>query len=411
MKICRIIYTYAPYQVGGGDIYVSKISRVLADNGHKEVIISINPTRKDIIEENGNIKIYRFSPANVSTFHVIAKKNLLLQGIWTLLDIYSPYAYYKILGILKKEKPDIVHIHTPIDLTLSVFDAVANVDLPMVLTIHDYIFLCRRFVLLHSNGEICTESNVNLLCRIYRQFCKSILNDKLNIVISPSKFALDLYKKNGFFIDTEAKILPHGIDLDSSRFQDNNTVRHRSKNTFDILYTGGLTKHKGIHVLIKAFRLIQNSNIRLHIVGKGIYEAELKRLAGNDKRIIFHGKFLNQDLEKFYHNSDIVVVPSVWYEVRSNVIPEAFRTGVPVIGSRIGAIPEFIQDNYNGFLFDPTDERQLQTIILDLIEHPDKLRTLGKNASESVKEYEMSKYITRLIGIYDEAIKINKNRK
>ena len=55
MKICSIIYTYTPYQVGGGDIHVSKISHALAESSHKEVIISINPTRKDIIEENGNI--------------------------------------------------------------------------------------------------------------------------------------------------------------------------------------------------------------------------------------------------------------------------------------------------------------------------------------------------------------------
>ncbi len=410
MKICRIIYTYSPYQVGGGDIYAAKISRALATNGHKEVIISISQSHKDIIEENGNVKIYRFPPANVSALHMIAKRHLLLQGIWTLLDIYSPYAYYKILSVLKKEIPDVVHIHTPIDLTLAVFDAVANVGLPMVLTIHDYIFLCRRFVLLHSNGDICTESNINPFCRIYRQFCRSILNNKVDMVISPSQFSLELYKLNGFFRNTQGRILPHGIDVNIPDYPRNvENIRKKDK-ILNILYAGGLTKHKGVHVLINAFKIIKNQNLRLHIVGGGAYDKRLKNLADNDGRIVFHGKFLNNDMQKFYYDSDVLVVPSIWYEVRSNVIPEAFRAGIPVIGSKIGAIPEFVRDNYNGFLFNPGDEIQLKEILENIAASPDKLKTLGKNAREYVKEFEMNNYINNLTAIYKEAIEINKRK-
>lgn len=406
MKICRIISAYSPHSFGGADLYAEKISREIVKKGNPTVIITINPNRGDEYEEDKGTKIYRFHPFNVSTVHKIGKESILRQGVWTLLDIYSYYSYCKIKRILQNEKPDIVHLHTPVDLTLSAFSAVKSLGLPLVYTLHDYLLLCRRVVLLHANGGICTEKNINPFCRMYRQFSKNIVNKSVDLVISPSEFTLKLYKENGFFINTKAKVLPHGIDL--SRFQDNSVTRNRKENTFNILYTGSLTRHKGVHILIKAFRMIQNLNIRLHIVGEGIYEIELKRLAKNDERIIFHGKFLNQDLEKFYNEADIVVVPSIWYEVRSNVIPEAFRASVPVIGSRIGAIPEFIRDNYNGFLFDPTDEWQLKKIIIDTIEHPDKLKILGKNAFESVKEYEMSKYITRLIKIYEEAFDIYK---
>lgn len=411
MKICRIIYTYSPYQLGGGDIYTTYISRTLADNGHKEVIISISPIHKDIIEENGNIKIYRFPPLNVSTFHTIAKKNLLLQGIWTLLDIYSPHAYYKILSILKIEKPDVVHIHTPVDITLSAFDAVKSLGLPLVYTLHDYLLLCRRIVLLHANGKICTEKNINPFCRLYRQFSKNIVNKSVDLVISPSEFTLKLYRENGFFINTEKVILPHGIDLDLYQPEKSDEAKNNNKSTIDILYTGSLTRHKGIHVLIKAFRAIQNLNLRLHIVGGGVYEKKLKRLAGDDNRIIFHGKFANKEIHQFYHNSDILAVPSIWYDVRPNVIPEAYRDGVPAIGADIGGIPELIRENQTGFLFKPGDAGDLKRVLEMIISHPQELKRLGKNAFEFVKQFEMAEYLDKLIEAYGQAIEINNHKK
>ena len=397
MKICRMIYTYSPYQLGGGDIYTAYISRALADNGHKEVIISISPMHKDIVEENGNIKIYRFPPLNVSTFHTIAKKHLLLQGIWTLLDIYSPYAYYKILSILKKEKPDVAHIHTPIDLTLSGFDAVANVGLPTVLTVHDYIFLCRRFVLSHSNGDICTENNINPLCRFYRQFCRRILNNKVDIVISPSKFPLNLYKMNGFFKNCETIVLPHGIELDREGNTDNAKNENSGRSILNISYIGSLTKHKGVHILISAFRSIKNENIRLHIVGGGVCETELRRMSGDDNRIIFHGKFSNKEIRRFYQDSDVLIVPSIWYDVRPNVILEAYRDGVPVIGADIGGIPELVIENQTGFLFKSGDVEDLKRVLEIAINNPQLLKRLSKNVSEFVKQFEMEKYLTWLL--------------
>jgi glycosyltransferase involved in cell wall biosynthesis len=185
----------------------------------------------------------------------------------------------------------------------------------------------------------------------------------------------------------------------------------KKKTTFDILYVGGLTRHKGTHILINAFKAIRYQHARLCIIGTGINERELKSLAADDARIVFYGKCSNSGLNSFYNKADIVVVPSVWYEVRSNVIPEAFRAGVAVIGSRIGAIPEFIQDGYNGFLFEPGDDVQLRKILEYVIAFPEKLVVLGNNAKDYVQTFEMSRYIERLTGIYNLAIHINKNSK
>lgn len=411
MKICRIISAYSPYSFGGSDIYAEKISRETVKRGNLTVVITINPFKGDTYNEDEGTKIYRFHPFNVSTVHSIGKKSVLHQGIWTLLDIYNYYSYAKIINILKQEKPDIVHLYTQADHTLSAFHAVKFLGLPLVYTIDDYILFCRRVVLLHANGGICTEKNISPVCRLYRQFSKDIVNKCVDLVISPSEFALNLHKKNGFFSNTEARVLPHGIELDNDESGNKKSQANSKKQTLDILYTGGLTRHKGIHTLIEAFRMIKNPDVRLHIVGGGVYEKELKRLAGRDFRIIFHGRFKNKEMREFYRNSDLLVVPSIWFEVMGNVIHEAFREGVPVIGANIGGIPEMVIENQTGYLFKPGDALDLKRVLESAIDNLQRLEILSKNCLEFVKQFEMDKYLDRLIGFYGEAIEINKKNR
>lgn len=408
MKICILANIYSSQAIGGENIYIERISKKLIENNHKIVFIVINHDKEKNVEENGKIKIYRIIPFNLNTFNHIAKRTIIEQGIWTILDIYNYYSYFQIKNILKHEKPDVVHIHTPVDMTLSAFNAVKDEKIPLVFTLHDYLLLCRRIVLLHANGKICCNKNINPLCRIYRNFSKNIVNRTVDTVIAPSRFILELYKKFGFFTESSIFLLSHGIDL--KKDEDIPTVKNICECGIDVLYVGSLTKHKGVDILIQAVSKIKSDKIKLHIVGEGVIERDLKKVAMGDKRIIFYGKVKNENIHKFYLMSDILVVPSVWYEVFGIVIQEAFRAGVPVIGSRIGGIPEIIKDDYNGYLFKAGDIGELKDILENIVKNPKKLAVLSRNAYESVSRYEMSKHVDELTSIYEEAIAKNKLR-
>lgn len=397
--------------MGGADIYAERISKELVKRGHKIVIISSNPEKGTIIEKRGNIKIYRFHPLNISTFNTIGKENILIQAIWGLLAFYNLYTYKKVKEILKKEGPSVVHIHTPLfDIGLSVFDAVESLNLSSVLTLHDYIPICPKGLLLHNNSKICTNRNINPLCKIYREFSKRIVNSKPDIIISPSQFNLDIHKKNGVFKNSKTILECYGTELndfDSSKDIKNANNKEKQMN---VLYVGQLLKHKGVQTLVEAFKQIKNKNMKLHIVGGGTYENKLKDLSKDDERIIFHGKLPNEVVQKFYRNASISVVPSIWYDNSPLVIYESFRQGTPVIGSKMGGIPELIEDGYNGFLFEAGNVEQLRENLENSMENQEQLKELGKNARESVKKYEMSKHTERLIEIYKEAIEINRNK-
>lgn len=408
MKICRILKGYWPFPLGGADIYAGKISQELAKQGNEEVVISINPTKGDSIENFGKVKIYRFYPFNVSTFHSIGKESIIKKGMWTLLDIYSLYSYKKIKTILKKENPNVVHLHTPVDVTLSAVHAVKSLGLPLVYTLHDYFLMCRRFTLLHGNGKMCTERNLNPLCKFYRTTTKEIVKN-VDIIIAPSQFVLDIHTKHGFFKNSKTIVLPHGIEIDNFGNY-NKTNKTNDSKIINLLYVGSLTKHKGVHILIDAIKKIKDDNLKLNIIGSGVYENKLKQLANNDRRICFYGNVPNNEVKKFYEISDLVIVPSIWYDVRPNVIVEAFRAGLPVIGSNIGGIPELIKYNYNGFLFEPGNTEHLKVILEKNIIKRDVLRELGKNAQQFVKQFEMAEYIKKLYKIYEEVIDLNKKR-
>ncbi len=409
MKICGITSVYSPYEFGGSSIYANNITLELSNRGYENVVITINPFNGERFEKEKNINIYRFHPFNLTTIQGIGRKSLLKQAIWSFLDVYSYYSYRMIRKVLIKEKPDVVHVHTPIDMTLSVFNAVKSLGLPLVFTLHDYLLLCRRVTLLHSSGKICTDKNINPLCKIYRKVVRTIVDDKVDIVTAPSQFALDILSDDGFFKKTKKVVVPHGVILGDADYCEK-TKRDKGEKDLNFLYVGGLTKNKGVQVLIEAVKQISSDNIKLHIVGNGVYELDLKQLAKNDKRIIFYGKLERGKIGEFYNSADVLIVPSIWYETFGRVILEAFRAGTAVICSNIGGMPELVIDNYNGYLFEAGKVDQLRKALNSIIADPNKLKRLQENAYKSSKEYSFSKCVDKLVEIYGEAIQINRSK-
>lgn len=400
MKICQIIYTYPPHVTGGADIYAERISKELSEKGNELIVITTKPyeglsSLKPSFEMEKGIKVYRFYPMNIYSWINSAEKSLYQKMFWNALDIWNLHAYLVIKNILKKEKPDVVHIHTPIWISLSVFDAVKSLKIPIIFTVHDYLLLCRRTLLLHANGEVCSEPRS--ICKWYQGLSRKIVDNKPDLVLAPSQFILNMLRANGFFQEAELVTLPLGTELKDGKVEKN-------YETIDILYAGSLIGHKGVEVLIRSFKNLKQKNIRLHILGKGADQDVLEELARDDKRISFHGFVEGEKLTDFYQKANVTVVPSVCFDNSPLVIYESFMNGTPVIGSRIGGIPELIEEGYNGFLFETGNVTELENILQNLVENPSKLKSLEKGAFESRKKYDMEVHIEKLEKIYKELL-------
>jgi glycosyltransferase involved in cell wall biosynthesis len=104
-------------------------------------------------------------------------------------------------------------------------------------------------------------------------------------------------------------------------------------------------------------------------------------------------------------DSAAVVLPSECYENNPRSVLEAFASGKPVIGSRIGGIPELVKDRETGLLFSPGDPRDLREKILGLLKRPDMVAEMGKNARRLIEEkLNPDEYYRGLTGIYENAM-------
>jgi glycosyltransferase involved in cell wall biosynthesis len=149
---------------------------------------------------------------------------------------------------------------------------------------------------------------------------------------------------------------------------------------FVVALIAQLIRSKGIDLAIRALSELPE-NIVLWIIGTGPDLGELRDLArsiGIVDRVRFWG--LQRHVEPFLQAADCFVLPSRWQEAAGLVILEAQATGLPVVASRVGGIPEYVDEGRSGLLFAPEDARQLANHVRRLSVDTQLCRRLGQNA-------------------------------
>ena len=167
------------------------------------------------------------------------------------------------------------------------------------------------------------------------------------------------------------------------------------------LYFGRLSREKGIETLLKAHHKLSGS-LPLKIVGTGPIETVLrKKYPGAE----FLGYKSGLELSTLIANAAFTVVPSEWYENCSMVILESMASGKPVIGSRIGGIPEQIEDAKTGFLFKMGNVEELSQKIAQLATDKSLRLRFGKDARKKIEtEYSLDEHCQKLENIYKNLI-------
>lgn len=199
-----------------------------------------------------------------------------------------------------------------------------------------------------------------------------------------------------------------------------------------LLYVGAVSPHKGLHVLVKAFNVIVERfpDVRLDIVGvhysyglNEVFPADnleaIRRMEplyqtnyvealksslspAASARTTFHGAVDRADLLEFYGRADVFVFPSVWNEGFGIPPVEAMAAGVPVIASRVGALPETIVDGSTGILVNPDDPDALAMSALSLLENEELRSSLATNARErALKDFSWERVAQDALLIYD----------
>ena len=146
-------------------------------------------------------------------------------------------------------------------------------------------------------------------------------------------------------------------------------------------FVGTLVWHKGVHVLLEAAARLPQGRFEVHVFGSldtfPDYVASLRRLA-HGLPVRFRGGFESREAARVYAELDVLVVPSLWPENSPLVIHEAFQAGVPVVGARVGGIPELLTEGRGGLLYDAFCPADLARSLTSLIDSRERLVQLAK---------------------------------
>ncbi|MDP8224444.1 MAG: glycosyltransferase [Candidatus Lernaella stagnicola] len=356
MKVAVISGLLAPHGVGGAEVVAEREARARQERGDDVFVITTKPLRRlsdlrpvDTIE-NG-LRVVRFFALNLFFYPRLFSTPRPLRWVYHLLDLFNLHAYFTVRRILRRERPDLVLTHNLKGLGYLVWRAVRAAGVPCVHRLHDA-------QLVEPSGLVMAGREKTLddgLHRAYQAVTRWLIASP-QIVVSPSKWALARHTERGFFPRSETKVEPNEIpELPAVE------TPPRDPQTLRLLFLGQIEQHKGVLFLIDALRDWREVPWHLEIVGDGTRGEAVARSVRDDERFTAHGFLAGADLAAAFARCDALVVPSLCHENSPTVIGLARAAGRPVFASRVGGIPEMVEDDAR--LFAPGDAAGLRAVL------------------------------------------------
>jgi glycosyltransferase involved in cell wall biosynthesis len=196
-------------------------------------------------------------------------------------------------------------------------------------------------------------------------------------------------------------VIPNGVDL--ARFRPSARSRSRHPKKVRCLAVARLVERKGIADLIHAIAALERGRYELEVVGSGPDEQVLRELAarlGVGDEVIFAGSVDRAAIPGRYRDADIFTLAS-WEEAFGNVFAEALASGLPIVGSTVGGIPELVEHGKNGFLVPPREPLALAAAIRHLADHPALRAEIGhRNRVQAEANLSWARVTTRYLSVY-----------
>lgn len=437
MKILFIANGFPPHRWAGTETYTAGIAEEMSEIGHEIDVLCVGEWKNGNDYWNGVIKV---TESGIS----VTRINLN----WEKAPDPNRYLYKNpVVGAyldkyLKKIKPDLVHVTSCETMSASVLEVVKRHQIPLVLSITDFWFLCPTINLLRIDGKNCDGITTQWDClkcmagnaKIYK-LPRTFLPEKVlelllittgkiplisrqsgfrglvgnvaerkkylretfslpDVRLTASAFVKEVYRKAGF--DDPVRLHPYGHDLS---WVEQYTGKLPSKK-LRLGFIGQIIHPKGVHVLLEALNQLEDSvreSVSLSIYGNPkknpSYSAKLQELANTLGNVEFCGTYPHDSSASIFSRIDILVVPSLWFDFPL-IIEEAFATKTPVIATRLGQMAETVIDEINGLLFERGNSKDLAKQIERLVREPGLLKKLEagipqvKTVSEEVNELE-----------------------
>ena len=392
------------YLKGGSEKYYFELAELLKNNGHSVAFFSMHD-EKNI--KTGD-KEYFVEPIDLNNGSKLKAFDV----------IYSKANEKKMEQALEEFKPDIVHLNNfQRQLSASIIKPIKKRNIPIVYTAHDVQAICPAITMMDNDKNICEKcmngKYVNCITKkcnknstlksligaiegyYYRN--QKIYTNKIDKIITPSEFYKSKLIEDGI---PENKIISMHNCIDVNQYNIETSDEGYG------LYIGRLSKEKGIINLIKAFEKTEKG--KLYIAGEGPEKEEIQNIIKNNKleeRVKLLGFLNKEQVNENISKARFIVLPSIWYENCPYSALETLAIGKPVIGAKIGGIPELVKDNQTGLLYNHDNIEELAEKMKILFENKELAEKFGKNAKQdAINRFSKEIYYKNIREIYKSLI-------
>jgi glycosyltransferase involved in cell wall biosynthesis len=377
MKILFINSLYAPDIGGGAEIILQRTVEGLQQRGLDVAVLATGPQQGLSEEMVQQVKVYRAGLRNFYWHFTAQRPGRLARLGWHLRDRYNAGMRGYVSQVIDIEKPDLVVCHNLTGWSVSAWDAITAAGVPIVQVLHDMYLLCPGSTMF-SKGRSCQTQCGR--CEHFRTG-HDARSAQVNTVVGVSRFMLDTLQAEGYFKGARGYVVHNASPGPGTPLKPASPDAPPRKGPLRFGYMGTLSEPKGLRWLIEQFQQLP-IDATLQIAGRGQLDDETRfKAMVHSPRISFVGY---QAPEDFYKQIDVAVVPSIWKEPFGMVAVEACSWSRPVIASRMGGLPEIIQDQFNGLLCSPDDPDSLGVAMLKLYQQPQLLARLSAQARVSV---------------------------
>ena len=366
------------YPKGGSETYTFKLGETLEQHGHEVQYFGLeNP--KNIVGNKANAYVTDMD------FSQGTRKNLTAP----FRIIYSSEAKRKMAKVLHDFQPDVVHMNnihfhlTPsIILAIERYRRKCGKKVKIVYTAHDYQLVCPSHGLFDTNINICEKCLGGNYTHCLRTKCMKNSRSKSLLAM------LDAYywkhHKAYSYIDTiicPSRFLKSKLDS-QERFATKTVAIHNFIETMQVdtvkkgnyvLEFGHLSRDKGTLTLLEVAKRMPQ--VRFLFAGYGAAEGEIAKVANAE----YVGFQTGTELTELIANAMCTVCPSEMYENCPYSVMESQTLGTPVVGAKIGGIPELILNEKTGLVFNAGDAVDLKQKLQYLLETPGVLETYTDN--------------------------------
>lgn len=388
MRVAVLHNAYGKYS--GEEAAVERDIRLLCAHGHE-------------------IRVYWRSSAELAQLR-LGRVRAFVSGI------YAPGMRAAFHRFLEKNKPALGHFHNLFPLISPwILPEFRRAGIPAVMTVHNYRLVCptglhmskktfmvceaccggKEYWCILRNCEASVPKSIGYALRNWAARRLRLFMDNVAAYVCLTQFQRRWLLDAGFPAE-RIYVVPNIAEDAYETLELGHTGSYVS-------YVGRVSREKGVDQLLAAARELPRTSFQ----AAGSCDHASHLLDDAPPNFHFLGFLDQKAVSRFLLESRFLVLCSTWFEGFPMVVAEAMMAGKAVVASRIGGIPELVEDQVTGLLFDPGDIGDLVDKIRYLWERPELCRQMGRAGREkALREYSPEKYYERLMAVYEKAIQL-----